>query len=118
VKADDLRQMFLAMTEEVRVIICEAGGPAPQHADAGPHAPAQAGAHRARDPARVCALARLLGMYRVKSELEDLSFATRTPRLRARAAPPGAPAGRASGGMGEAQEKLEAALQQDQFLGS
>ncbi|PKA58414.1 hypothetical protein AXF42_Ash013920 [Apostasia shenzhenica] len=74
VKADDLRQMFLAMTEEVRVIIVKLADRLhnmrtlsymPQHKQAS----------IALETLQVFApLAKLLGMYQIKSELEYLSF--------------------------------------------
>ncbi|CAM6129781.1 unnamed protein product [Calypogeia fissa] len=74
VKADDLRQMFLAMTEEVRVIIVKLADRLHNMRTLG-HMPPHKQQHIAQETLQVFApLAKLLGMYRIKSELEDLSF--------------------------------------------
>eukprot|EP00850_Spirogloea_muscicola_P018046 SM000161S02428 [mRNA] locus=s161:136860:144224:- [translate_table: standard] len=74
VKADDLRQMFLAMTEEVRVIIVKLADRLHNMRTLS-HMPAHKQKYIAGETLQVFApLARLLGMYRIKSELEDLSF--------------------------------------------
>ncbi|KAI8574780.1 hypothetical protein RHMOL_Rhmol01G0380600 [Rhododendron molle] len=80
VKADDLRQMFLAMTEEVRVIIVKLAdrlhnmrtlSHMPQHKQVVNFDLASI----AKETLQVFApLAKLLGMYQIKSELENLSF--------------------------------------------
>ncbi|KAG5567776.1 hypothetical protein RHGRI_003080 [Rhododendron griersonianum] len=80
VKADDLRQMFLAMTEEVRVIIVKLAdrlhnmrtlSHMPQHKQVVNVDLASI----AKETLQVFApLAKLLGMYQIKSELENLSF--------------------------------------------
>lgn len=118
VKADDLRQMFLAMTEEVRVIIVKLADRLHNMRTLA-HMPPHKQEHIARETLRVFApLARLLGIYRIKAELEDLSFHYAYPkdyeRVRRRLERLQRDQ---EGGMGEAQEKLEAALRQDQFLG-
>eukprot|EP00850_Spirogloea_muscicola_P024179 SM000466S16656 [mRNA] locus=s466:7713:14865:+ [translate_table: standard] len=74
VKADDLRQMFLAMTEEVRVIIVKLADRLHNMRTLS-HMPPHKQKYIAGETLQVFApLARLLGMYRIKSELEDLSF--------------------------------------------
>ncbi|XP_074268400.1 putative GTP diphosphokinase RSH1, chloroplastic [Silene latifolia] len=74
VKADDLRQMFLAMTEEVRVIIVKLADRLHNMRTLS-HMPAHKQASIALETLQVFApLAKLLGMYQIKSELENLSF--------------------------------------------
>ncbi|KAL3692288.1 hypothetical protein R1sor_005939 [Riccia sorocarpa] len=74
VKADDLRQMFLAMTEEVRVIVVKLADRLHNMRTLA-HMPPHKQKYIAEETLQVFApLAKLLGMYRIKSELEDLSF--------------------------------------------
>ncbi|CAK9185826.1 unnamed protein product [Ilex paraguariensis] len=74
VKADDLRQMFLAMTEEVRVIIVKLADRLHNMRTLS-HMPPHKQSSIAMETLRVFApLAKLLGMYQIKSELENLSF--------------------------------------------
>ncbi|GJP68392.1 hypothetical protein CLOP_g25110 [Closterium sp. NIES-67] len=74
VKADDLRQMFLAMTEEVRVIIVKLADRL-HNMRTLTHMPPHKQKYIALETLSVFApLARLLGMYHIKTELEDLSF--------------------------------------------
>ncbi|KAL7172092.1 hypothetical protein ACSBR2_031730 [Camellia fascicularis] len=74
VKADDLRRMFLAMTEEVRVIIVKLADRLHNMRTLS-HMPAHKQSSIAMETLQVFApLAKLLGMYQIKSELENLSF--------------------------------------------
>lgn len=74
VKADDLRQMFLAMTEEVRVIIVKLADRLHNMRTLS-HMPPHKQSSIATETLQVFApLAKLLGMYQIKSELENLSF--------------------------------------------
>ncbi|XP_077218053.1 RELA/SPOT homolog 1 [Tasmannia lanceolata] len=74
VKADDLRQMFLAMTEEVRVIIVKLADRLHNMRTLS-HMPQHKQSSIALETLQVFApLAKLLGMYQIKSELENLSF--------------------------------------------
>lgn len=74
VKADDLRQMFLAMTEEVRVIIVKLADRL-HNMRTLMYMPPHKQRYIALETLQVFApLAKLLGMYKIKSELEDLSF--------------------------------------------
>uniref|UniRef100_A0A7N0RC33 Putative GTP diphosphokinase RSH1, chloroplastic n=1 Tax=Kalanchoe fedtschenkoi TaxID=63787 RepID=A0A7N0RC33_KALFE len=74
VKADDLRQMFLAMTEEVRVIIVKLADRLHNMRTLS-HMPPHKQSSIAKETLQVFApLAKLLGMYQIKSELENLSF--------------------------------------------
>ncbi|XP_031401269.1 putative GTP diphosphokinase RSH1, chloroplastic [Punica granatum] len=79
VKADDLRQMFLAMTEEVRVIIVKLADRLHNMRTLS-HMPPHKQSSIARETLQVFApLAKLLGMYQIKSELENLSFMYTSP---------------------------------------
>ncbi|KAI5680482.1 hypothetical protein M9H77_01709 [Catharanthus roseus] len=74
VKADDLRQMFLAMTEEVRVIIVKLADRLHNMRTLS-HMPPHKQSSIATETLQVFApLAKLLGMYQIKSELENLAF--------------------------------------------
>ncbi|KAL4603556.1 hypothetical protein ACB092_10G132200 [Castanea dentata] len=74
VKADDLHQMFLAMTEEVRVIIVKLADRLHNMRTLS-HMPPRKQSSIAVETLQVFApLAKLLGMYQIKSELENLSF--------------------------------------------
>ncbi|KAF5206358.1 Gtp pyrophosphokinase [Thalictrum thalictroides] len=74
VKADDLRQMFLAMTEEVRVIIVKLADRLHNMRTLS-HMPHHKQSSIACETLQVFApLAKLLGMYQIKSELENLSL--------------------------------------------
>ncbi|XP_072974992.1 putative GTP diphosphokinase RSH1, chloroplastic isoform X2 [Typha angustifolia] len=79
VKADDLRQMFLAMTEEVRVIIVKLADRLHNMRTLS-HMPQHKQSTIALETLQVFApLAKLLGMYEIKSELEYLSFMYTNP---------------------------------------
>ncbi|XP_008789906.1 putative GTP diphosphokinase RSH1, chloroplastic [Phoenix dactylifera] len=79
VKADDLRQMFLAMTEEVRVIIVKLADRLHNMRTLS-HMPQHKQSSIALETLQVFApLAKLLGMYQIKSELEYLSFMYANP---------------------------------------
>lgn len=79
VKADDLRQMFLAMTEEVRVIIVKLADRLHNMRTLS-HMPPHKQSSIAMETLQVFApLAKLLGMYEIKSELENLSFMYTNP---------------------------------------
>ncbi|KAG6703996.1 hypothetical protein I3843_07G109600 [Carya illinoinensis] len=74
VKADDLRQMFLAMTEEVRVIIVKLADRLHNMRTLS-YMPPHKQSSIAMETLQVFApLAKLLGMYQIKAELENLSF--------------------------------------------
>ncbi|KAH9305573.1 hypothetical protein KI387_009977, partial [Taxus chinensis] len=74
VKANDLRQMFLAMTEEVRVIIVKLADRLHNMRTLS-HMPPHKQLSIASETLKIFApLAKLLGMYQIKSELETLSF--------------------------------------------
>lgn len=74
VKADDLRQMFLAMTEEVRVIIVKLADRLHNMRTLS-HMPPHKQSCIAVETLQVFApLAKLLGVYQIKSELENLAF--------------------------------------------
>ncbi|KAM7274669.1 hypothetical protein ACFE04_016535 [Oxalis oulophora] len=79
VKADDLRQMFLAMTEEVRVIIVKLADRLHNMRTLS-HMPLRKQSSIALETLQVFApLAKLLGMYQIKAELENLSFMYTNP---------------------------------------
>ncbi|KAK6937351.1 RelA/SpoT [Dillenia turbinata] len=85
VKADDLRQMFLAMTEEVRVIIVKLADRLHNMRTLS-HMPPHKQTSIATETLQVFApLAKLLGMYQIKSELENLSFMYTNPQDYAKA---------------------------------
>ncbi|KAI3975522.1 hypothetical protein MKX01_038791 [Papaver californicum] len=74
VKADDLRQMFLAMTQEVRVIIVKLADRLHNMRTLS-HMPLHKQVSISCETLQVFApLAKLLGVYQIKSELENLSF--------------------------------------------
>nr|GLL42564.1 putative GTP diphosphokinase RSH1, chloroplastic [Ipomoea trifida] len=74
VKADDLRQMFLSMTEEVRVIIVKLADRLHNMRTLS-HMPPHKQSSIAKETLQIFApLAKLLGMYQIKSELENLAF--------------------------------------------
>ncbi|KAI3668296.1 hypothetical protein L6452_43373 [Arctium lappa] len=80
VKAEDLRQMFLAMTEEVRVIIVKLADRLHNMRTLS-HMPLHKQSSIAVETLQVFApLAKLLGMYQIKSELENLSFMYTNPQ--------------------------------------
>lgn len=80
VKADDLRQMFLAMTEEVRVIIVKLADRLHNMRTLS-HMPPHKQSSIATETLQVFApLAKLLGMYQIKSELENLAFMYTNPQ--------------------------------------
>ncbi|KAF7818181.1 putative GTP diphosphokinase RSH1, chloroplastic isoform X1 [Senna tora] len=79
VKAEDLRQMFLAMTEEVRVIIVKLADRLHNMRTLS-YMPPHKQTSIAMETLQVFApLAKLLGMYQIKSELENLSFMYTNP---------------------------------------
>ncbi|KAK7269663.1 hypothetical protein RIF29_22397 [Crotalaria pallida] len=74
VKAEDLRQMFLSMTEEVRVIIVKLADRLHNMRTLS-HMPPHKQTSIALETLQIFApLAKLLGMRQIKSELENLSF--------------------------------------------
>ncbi|XP_051132165.1 putative GTP diphosphokinase RSH1, chloroplastic [Andrographis paniculata] len=80
VKADDLRQMFLAMTEEVRVIIVKLADRLHNMRTLS-HMPPHKQYSIAMETLQVFApLAKLLGIYQIKSELENLAFQYTNPQ--------------------------------------
>ncbi|KAK4779829.1 hypothetical protein SAY87_015935 [Trapa incisa] len=79
VKADDLRQMFLSMTEEVRVIIVKLADRLHNMRTLS-HMPPHKQSSISLETLQVFApLAKLLGMYQIKAELENLSFMYTNP---------------------------------------
>ncbi|XP_039042929.1 putative GTP diphosphokinase RSH1, chloroplastic isoform X1 [Hibiscus syriacus] len=79
VKADDLRQMFLSMTEEVRVIIVKLADRLHNMRTLS-HMPPHKQSSIAMETLQVFApLAKLLGVHQIKSELENLSFMYTNP---------------------------------------
>ena len=86
VQADDLREMFLAMTQEVRVIIVKLADRLHNMRTLGSLKPEKR-VKISRETLLVFApLAKLLGMYRVKNELEDLAFRWSSPEAHAETA--------------------------------
>tara|TARA_B110000977_G_scaffold198615_1_gene283863 strand:- start:281 stop:3196 length:2916 start_codon:yes stop_codon:yes gene_type:complete len=85
VQADDLREMFLAMTQEVRVIIVKLADRLHNMRTLGSLKPEKR-VKISRETLLVFApLAKLLGMYQVKNELEDLAFKWSLPDAHAEA---------------------------------
>lgn len=86
VQADDLREMFLAMTQEVRVIIVKLADRLHNMRTLGSLKPEKR-VKISRETLLVFApLAKLLGMYSVKNELEDLAFRWSNPEAHAETA--------------------------------
>ena len=85
-QADDLREMFLAMTQEVRVIIVKLADRLHNMRTLGSLKPEKR-VKISRETLLVFApLAKLLGMYSVKNELEDLAFRWSNPEAHAETA--------------------------------
>ncbi|GAQ87841.1 guanosine polyphosphate pyrophosphohydrolase [Klebsormidium nitens] len=83
VKAEDLRSLFCTMTQEVRIIIVKLADRLHNMRTLS-HMPPHKQHYIADETLRVFApLARLLGMYRIKSELEELSFMYSAPQQHA-----------------------------------
>ena len=86
VQADDLREMFLAMTQEVRVIVVKLADRLHNMRTLGSLKPEKR-VKISRETLLVFApLAKLLGMYSVKNELEDLAFRWSSPEAHAETA--------------------------------
>jgi len=119
VAAADLQQLFLAMTEEVRIIVVKLADRL--------HNMRTLGAMPPRKQARIAAetllvfapLARLLGLYAIKEELEELSFRYSDPEAhKATAALLAGLAADTADGMQQARAALEARLRADPYLAS
>ncbi|CAI9774299.1 unnamed protein product [Fraxinus pennsylvanica] len=74
VKAEDLRQMFLAMTEEVRVIIVKLADRLHNMRTLSHMAPRKQSIIAMETLQVFAPLAKLIGIYQIKSELENLAF--------------------------------------------
>ena len=74
VKSEDLAQMFLAMTEEVRIIIVKLADRLHNMRTLEGLKPAKRVKIMKETLLVFAPLAKLLGMYKIKNELEDLSF--------------------------------------------
>jgi (p)ppGpp synthase/HD superfamily hydrolase len=86
VQADDLKEMFLAMTQDVRVIIVKLADRLHNMRTLGALKPEKR-VKIARETLLVFApLAKLLGMYNVKNELEELAFRYAAPETYAETA--------------------------------
>ena len=86
VQADDLKEMFLAMTQDVRVIIVKLADRLHNMRTLGALKPEKR-VKIARETLLVFApLAKLLGMYNVKNELEELAFKYAAPETYAETA--------------------------------
>ena len=86
VQADDLKEMFLAMTQDVRVIIVKLADRLHNMRTLGALKPEKR-VKIARETLLVFApLAKLLGMYNVKNELEELAFRYAAPETHAETA--------------------------------
>ena len=117
VKSEDLAQMFLAMTEEVRIIIVKLADRLHNMRTLEGLKPEKR-VKIAKETLLVFApLAKLLGMYKVKNELEDLAFRYAEPQQYAEMA-------RRCDALSKVQEpviqqaamSLQQALQDDEFL--
>ncbi|KAL8513409.1 hypothetical protein ACS0TY_012754 [Phlomoides rotata] len=118
VKADDLRQMFLAMTEEVRVIIVKLADRLHNMRTLA-HMPPHKQSSIAMETLQVFApLAKLLGIYQIKSELENLSFMYTNPQDHAKVKRRVAELYREhEKDLNEANKILMKRIDDDQFLG-
>ncbi|CAA0843304.1 Putative GTP diphosphokinase RSH1- chloroplastic [Striga hermonthica] len=117
VKADDLHQMFLAMTEEVRVIIVKLADRLHNMRTLS-HMPPHKQSSIARETLQVFApLAKLLGIYQIKSELENLAFMYTNPQDHAKIKRRVAELDREhEKDIKEANEILMTRIEDDQFL--
>lgn len=117
VKADDLRQMFLAMTEEVRVIIVKLADRLHNMRTLA-HMPPHKQSSIAMETLQVFApLAKLLGIYQMKTELENLAFMYTNPQEYAKAKRRVAELYREhEKDLNEANQILMKKIQDDQFL--
>ncbi|KAL3134661.1 hypothetical protein ABBQ32_007669 [Trebouxia sp. C0010 RCD-2024] len=79
VKAEDLRQLFLAMTEEVRIIVVKLADRLHNMRTLGSMKPEKQKKIAAETLQIFAPLARLLGLYSIKEELEELSFKYSNP---------------------------------------
>ena len=115
--AADLKQLFLAMTEEVRILVVKLADRLHNMRTLGAMAPAKQARIAAETLAVFAPLARLLGLYSVKEELEELGFRYADPVAHARTRSLlDAVASAASPGLSLARRALEHALRSDPYL--
>ena len=73
-EAENFRRMFLAMAQDIRVIVVKLADRPPQYANVGASARGQTLPDCPRNPRCIRSLANRLGIWRFKWELEDLAF--------------------------------------------
>ena len=115
--AADLKQLFLAMTEEVRILVVKLADRLHNMRTLGAMAPAKQARIAAETLLVFAPLARLLGLYSVKEELEELGFRYADPAAHASTrALLDAVASAAAPGLALARRALEQALRGDPYL--
>ena len=80
-QAENMRKMILAMANDIRVLLDQAGRPPAQHAHPGLHAPGQTALHSSGDPRHLRPHGPPLGIRRWQAELEDWTLYFLEPNI-------------------------------------